>query len=195
MKWYQAIVKRILQGVIFFLFPLMILLFILGKAIGIVQTLILPIKDHLPTERVMGIGIISLISIIIILLLCYFAGIIAERKKVKAIIAKLEDKVLVFVPGYAMMKSRASESISEIEDKWLAVLMDDNGDWKLGIKVDHQQDGFCTVFFPEPPDGKSGEMKLVHESKLKMLNIPVGKLLHIVRNYGKGGAGLLVVEK
>jgi len=191
MKWYQKVIKRILKGVFLFLMPLMLLLFVLGKAIDIVQALILPIKKHLPEDRILGIGMITLISVILILLICYLAGILVERKKVKSMITKLEDNVLVFIPGYSMLKKQTGDAIGETNDNWQSVMMSDNEDWKMGISVDRQPDGFCVVFFPEPPDAKSGEMKLVHESKLKKLDMSVSKLVKIIRMYGQGAAALL----
>jgi len=193
MKWYRKALKKIFAGIIFFLLPVVLLLFIFKKAITIVQGLILPIKSHLPTETILGIGVLTLISVLIILLICYLAGMLAESRYVKSFIAFLEDNLFVFIPGYAMMKSSASEAIGNTDDEWIAVAISDNDDWKLGIAVDWQPDGYCIIFFPEPPDAKSGEMKLIHESKLKKLDIPVSKLINIVRKYGQG-ASILVKE-
>ena len=190
MKWYQAIVKRVFNGILLFLLPVMVLVFVMEKAITLLQKVIHPIKEHLPNESVMGVGLFTVISVLLILLICYLAGVLAESKTIKSLMALLEDNLLVFIPGYAMMKSRASEAIGETDDKWKAVLIGDNDEWKLGIEVDRQPGGYCTVFFPEPPDAKSGEVKLVHESKLKPLNMPVSKLVNIIRKYGLGAANL-----
>jgi uncharacterized membrane protein len=191
MKWYTVVLNRIFKGVILFLLPVMLLVFILEKAIVIVQKLILPLKQHLPAENIMGIGVLSLISILLLMLLCYFAGILAERTKVKKFISFLENNLLTMIPGYVMMKSRASEAIGSSDDEWKAVLVGEDDEWKIGIAVDEQPGGYCMVFFPEPPDAKSGEMKLVHESKLKKLNMPVSKLLSIIKTYGHGAAALV----
>ncbi len=191
MKWYRAILNKIFTGIVFFLLPLMVLLFIFKKAINIVHGIILPIKSHLPAERIFGVGMLSIISLLLILLICYLAGMLAESRYVKSVIVFLEDNLFVFIPGYSMMKSRASEAIGSADDDWKVVLIGDNDDWKPGIEVDRQPDGICTVFFPEPPDAKSGEMKLVHESKLKRLNMPVSKLIKIIRQYGDGAAALV----
>lgn len=195
MKWYQAIVKRVFNGILLFLLPVMVLVFVMEKAITLLQKVIHPIKEHLPNESVMGVGLFTVISVLLILLICYLAGVLAESKTIKSLMALLEDNLLVFIPGYAMMKSRASEAIGETDDKWKAVLIGDNDEWKLGIEVDRQPGGYCTVFFPEPPDAKSGEMKLVHESKLKPLNMPVSKLVNIIRKYGHGAANLAKNEQ
>jgi len=185
MKWYQSLIKRVLNGIILFLLPVFLLLFILGKAITIVQKLILPIKKYLPAERVFGVGLLTLISLVLILFICYLAGMLIERKKVKRLITKLEDKILVFIPGYSMIKAQTSEIVSEAVAHWQPVLIGEDGDWKMGMLVDRQPDGLCMIFFPEPPDAKQGEMKLVHESKLKKLDMPVNKMIRIIRKYGK----------
>src|SRR5688572_2309347 len=117
MKWYQSLIKRVLNGIILFLLPVFLLFFILGKAITLVQKLIHPIKEHLPAERVFGVGLLTLISLVLILLICYLAGMLIERKRVKWLIAKLEDKILVFIPGYSMIdrkSTRLNSSHSQI---------------------------------------------------------------------------------
>jgi uncharacterized membrane protein len=55
----------------------------------------------------------------------------------------------------------------------------------MGVLVEQLPNGLCMIFFPEPPDAKSGEMKLVLESKLKKLDMPVSKMIKIIRKYGK----------
>jgi uncharacterized membrane protein len=175
--------------------PVLLLLFILGKAISIVQKLILPIKKYLPAERVFGVGLLTLISLVLILLICYLAGMLIEQKRVKWLITKLEDKILVFIPGYSMIKAQTNEMVSEAVANWQPVLIGEDGDWKMGVLVDQQPDGLCMIFFPEPPDAKSGEMKLVHESKLKKLDMPVSKMIRIIRKYGKNEGAFSKDEK
>jgi uncharacterized membrane protein len=191
MKWYHSAIKRMLNGVFLFLLPVMLLFFIMGKAIGLMQAMIQPIKKFLPEERILGVGMVTLISVILILLLCYLAGILIEGRKVKVLIAKLEDNVLIYVPGYSMLKRQTHEAIGDTDKNWQAVLLHDDEEWKLGITVDRQPSGYCTVFFPEPPDAKQGEMKLLHESRLKKLDIPVSQLVRIIRRYGQGSAELI----
>ena len=191
MKWYSRVAKRIGKGIVLFLFPIMLLIFIFEKAIKIVQSIILPIKSHLPAERIFGIGILSLISLILILLVCYIAGMLTESKKVKSFLSFIEDNLLIFIPGYAMIKSGARDAIGDADDKWKVVMIAEDEEWKFGIEVDKQPDGYSTIFFPEPPDAKSGEMKLIHESKLKRINLPVSRLVNVIRNYGRGAGDLV----
>lgn len=146
MEWYQAILKRILSGVIFFLLPIILLVFILGKAISIVQKLLHPLNALLPEERVLGIGLFTLISLILILVICYIAGILSEGKRVKYFIAKLENNVLIFIPGYSFMKTRAGGAINKSEDHWRVVLVNEDNTWKPGIEIEQQPGGYSTIF-------------------------------------------------
>ncbi|MGZ8538852.1 MAG: hypothetical protein ACXWV9_11345, partial [Flavisolibacter sp.] len=68
-------------------------------------------------------------------------------------------------------------------------------DWRPGIEVDRNVNGYSTVFFPGPPSGKTGFLKLVHESNIKNLNISIRELMKMVRNYGFGSAYLMNDEK
>ena len=191
MKWYKHIIRRVLNGIILFLLPLILLLIIMGKAVDLVQKLIAPIKKHLPAEHILGFGLLTLISLVIIILVCYIAGILVEKKGMKMILKKIEDNILILIPGYAMIKSRASDVLGDSDDQWQTVMVGDGEDGKIGILVEHQPDGFSMVFFPEPPDAKAGEIKLIPDSKIKKLNIPVGELIKIIRKYGQGIASLL----
>jgi len=184
MKWYSSAAKRIGKGIVLFLFPIMILVFIFEKAISIAQSIIQPIKSNLPDERIFGIGMFSLLSLLLILVVCYFAGVLSENKKVKSLFVFIEDNLLVFIPGYTMIKSEASETIKDGDDDWKVVMINEDDDLIFGIEVEKRPNGYSMIFFPEPPDAKSGEMKLMPESKLKRIDLSVNKLVKIIRNYG-----------
>jgi len=184
MKWYYSAAKRMGKGIVLFLFPIMIVVFIFEKAISIAQSIIQPIKSNLPDERIFGIGMFSLLSLLLILVVCYFAGVLSENKKVKSLFVFIEDNLLVFIPGYTMIKSEASETIKDGDDDWKVVMINEDDDLIFGIEVEKRPNGYSMIFFPEPPDAKSGEMKLMPESKLKRIDLSVNKLVKIIRNYG-----------
>lgn len=190
MKFYLVVLHRILKGAILFLLPVMLMLFLLKKAVLLIRSLIDPIESILPEERILGIGMISLLTILIIAAICYLAGWRAEKKSLKSFLPFFENNILVLIPGYTLLKSSADEAIGDASSKWKAVLAGEEGDFKFGIEVDHHPDGYSAVFFPEPPDAKAGEIKLIHSSKLKHVEIPASKLITIARKYGHGSAQL-----
>jgi hypothetical protein len=191
MKWYPVALKRVLKGVILFLVPVMLLLILLKKAVILVQSLIQPLEAFLPKDRFLGIGMITFLTFMIILAICYLAGWRAEKRGLKSFLPFIEEHILVLIPGYSLMKSRADEAIGDTVDNWKAVLTDEEGDLKFGIEVEQHSDGYSTVFFPEPPDAKSGEIKIIHSTKFKHVNIPASKLIAVARKYGHGAAALI----
>lgn len=191
MAWYRVIAGRILKGIVLFIFPLVVLIFILEKSVLIINGLLSPVKNLLPEDRIFGIGILTLISIGIVMIVCYSFGYLAEKKKVQTVLKTVDEGLSLIIPGYAMMKTRAGDAIGNNDEQWKSVLMGEEGDWKIGIEVERRSDGMSMVFFPEPPDAKAGELKLIHQSKLRPLDIPVSKILGIIKKYGKDSGKLL----
>ncbi len=192
MKWYSILIKRILKGTISFLLPVMLMLFLMKKAIELTKKLILPLESFLPEETIFGIGVLTLLTLIIIAGICYLAGWRAEKKGFKSFLPYVEEHILVLIPGYSLLKSSADEVIGDAPENWKAILAEgEEGDLKFGVEVEQHSDGYSAVFFPEPPNGKAGEIKIIHSSKLKHVNISVSKLITIARKYGHGSAGLI----
>jgi hypothetical protein len=195
MKWYLIAIKRILKGIVTFLLPITLILFLLEKAFVLVRGLIQSIWASLPEKGLFGFGLLPLASAVVILLICYFAGRRAEQKKLRSFLPFVEDNLLVFIPGYTLLKSQAYEALGDTEEGWNSVLIGDDDGWKFGIEVEQHADGYSTVFFPEPPDAKAGEVRLFRSSALKRISIPASKLIAMTRRYGYGSASLGVEEK
>lgn len=171
------------------------MLFLLKKAIVLVRGLIDPLIAYLPQERIFGIGMVTILTFMVIFAICYLAGWRAEKKKLSSFLPFFENNILVLIPGYTLLKSSANEAIGDSADKWKAVLAGEEGDWKFGIEVEKHSDGYSTVFFPEPPDAKAGEIKLIHSTKLKHVNMSASKLITITRKYGHGSESLAAALK
>ena len=187
----QLILDRILKGIILFLLPLTLLTYLLKKAIDVIAKIIDPIKDHLPDERIFGIGMVTVISIFLILVICYVFGLLLEKSRTRVYLDKVDDLLSAIIPGYAMMKSRATDAMVTSDKEWSVVLMGEEDDWKMGIEVGKQEGDYSVVFFPEPPDAKAGEVKLIHRSKLRHSDLSVNQLLLIIKKYGEGAADLV----
>lgn len=98
MAWYFKIWTLVLKGLLLFMLPLIMVVFILEKAFSIIQKLVHPIEAHLPQEGIFGVGMLSLLSIVILFFITLIAGVWIEMKKSKTIIPFLEDKLLVLYP-------------------------------------------------------------------------------------------------
>lgn len=191
MKWYAKIWTVFLKGILFFLLPVILLVIVVEKALFIIQKIIYPIKSHLPEDGFFGIGLLSILSIFMLLSISFIAGIWADKRKIESMIPRLEEKLLVFIPGFALIKTQAKEAIGDTNDNWKSVIVGDNEDFKLGIEIERHVNGYSMVFFPDPLDGKSGELKLIDSNKIKNIDLTVNKLLAVIKQYGRGSTSFI----
>lgn len=191
MKWYLKIWTLVLKGLLLFVLPLILVVFILEKAFLIIQKLIQPIITHLPQDGVFGIGLLTIFSLFVLFLLTLIAGVWIETKKVKTIIPFLEDKLLVLIPGYTLLKSRVNEVLGDENTNCKSVLVGENDQWKFGIEIERNENGYSMVFFPDPPDAKSGELKMIKSDAIKIINLPINSLTTLIKKYGLGSTSLM----
>lgn len=191
MKWYAKTFALIIKGILFFLLPVILLFIVIEKAFIIIRKLIDPIKSHIPEDGIFGIGMVSLLSILLLLSISFIAGIWADNKKNKTIMPKLEEILSSFIPGYALIKTQTNEVFGDTNKNWKSVIVGENGEYKLGIEIERGDNGYSTVFFPDPADTKSGELKIIQSSKIKILDLSINKLSALIRKYGLGSASFI----
>src|SRR5437762_12956361 len=93
-------VRATIAGGLLFLMPLMVIIFVISKVFGLLRVLAKPLAAALPFTQLAGVGVITLITIILLLLVCFVAGIFMNTKLAHRIVKWLEERVLVYIPGY-----------------------------------------------------------------------------------------------
>lgn len=184
--WYKNILNKIFNGLLLFLFPIMVIIFVIEKAIEITSVIITPFKHLFPTQKVFGIGIISLFIFSLILFICYLVGAIATHKKVEPILNTLDEVLSTMIPTYHIIKTKANDTAINNEENWKSILVADNNDWIIAFEIDEQSNNHSIVYFPSLPDSKIGKIKIIEKSKIKYLNVPVKSILNSLKKYGKG---------
>jgi hypothetical protein len=65
---------------------------------------------------------------------------------------KLEEILSVFVPGYALIKTQTNEVFGDTNENGKSIIFGENDEYKLGIEIERNENGYSTVFFPDPAD-------------------------------------------
>lgn len=192
MKSIFKIIKATFLGGILFLVPLVVLLIILEKGYGIIQKITLPLVNNLPRVHVLGIALQELIGILIIILICFAAGLLARTARAKKLIQKLEDGILSFVPGYSFMKS-TNESIMGFESKQdlKVILVPTDAGWQFAFLIEQINENNFTVFIPDAPNPWSGSVVLVEKKDIREIEITQKEALACIRKLGYGSKELL----
>ena len=192
MKSIFKIIKATFLGGILFLAPLFVLLVILEKGYGIIQKITLPLAEHLPRIHVLGIALQELAGIIIIILICFVAGLLAKTAKAKNLIQKLEDGILSFVPGYSFMKNM-NENIMGLESKddLKVILVPTDAGLQFAFLIEEINENKFAVFIPDAPNPWSGSVVFVEKKDITDVDISQKQALACIRKLGFGSKVLL----
>jgi hypothetical protein len=87
-----------------FLVPVVILIFIIKKAHELVSIITGPVLANLPVGTIAGIAIVDLLTIAVVLLICFLAGLWAKAPLTGRVIAAIESEFLFKVPDYEVAR-------------------------------------------------------------------------------------------
>ena len=185
MKSFFPFLRTTLTGGILFLLPVVLLIIILGKAYDILRKLAAPLNERMP-ELIPGFDGSNLLAILLIVLICFFGGLLFRSATIQRGIKGLEENVLAYLPGYFMLKSIAADAVgNESAHEMTTVLVKDDETWNIGFLVE-ENEKYCTVFIPEAPRHDSGEVKIVPVAWVKKVNVGANKAALSLKRYGKG---------
>jgi uncharacterized membrane protein len=192
MKNILKAIKATFLGGIFFLVPLILLIVLLEKGYNIVQKITLPLVSHLPRVKILGLALQELIGILIIIIICFLAGLLARKAKAQRLIQKLEDGVLSFVPGYSFMKKMNENIVGfESNEELKVVLIPTDAGWQFAFLIEQIDENNFSVFIPDAPNPWSGSVCFVNKKDIKELEISQKEALACIRKLGYGSAALL----
>jgi uncharacterized membrane protein len=183
--------RTTIAGGILFLIPVVIILSVARKALVILQPITEPWDKRLNNNIIWGLDGHNLVGIGLLLVICFVAGLVFKVSIVRSSMSKIEKNLLTYIPGYALIKSLATEAFSDSkEDVLTPVLIKDENCYRPGFLVEQHGD-FCTVFLPEPPQANAGELQIVPSASVIRLSVSSSAMKFIIRNLGRGVSKLV----
>ena len=178
-------VRATLTGGILFMLPLVLVIMMINKANVLLQKLSEPLARRLP-DYILGFDGSRILAVVLLVIICFASGLLFRSGRVRGWLGGLESGVLSYLPGYAMLKAIAADTIGRtVENTMTTVLVKDGDSWNIGFLVE-ERDGLCTVFLPEAPRHDSGEVKIVPAVTVKKIGISTHLVARSLKNYGKG---------
>jgi uncharacterized membrane protein len=185
-------IKSTVWGGIFFLVPVVLFVWIISRALGVIRQVFRPVLIMLPETRLAGVvGIRQLVAIVVLLVICLIAGLLARTRMANRFLNWLEDNILGLVPGYRVLKNMG-EHISGLEAQDLKVVLArvDDG-WQLSFLIDKIAEDMYTVFVPGSPEPWSGSVYHMEGNKIIWTDITKKQALRCLRQMGFGSADML----
>lgn len=192
MKENVNFLKTTLIGGLIFLIPLVVIVSVLGKALKIMVVFAKPLEKLVPFESIAGIAVINILAFLIIILLCFLAGLFSRSSTGKSVFNLIDSKLLELLPGYAFVKGFAGTIKEDDEENVLIpvfVRLDDQN--QMGFEVERLGSGLVAVYLPGSPDTMSGSVAYMTEDRVERLNIDFATASKILRTLGRGSKQLV----
>ena len=180
-------------GGLLFLLPLIVIGALVGQVVPIILTVAEVLGDVIPIKTPGGIALLILLAIVVVLLLCFGAGLLARRSIGKRLSERFEKTLLMLFPRYAILKDQMAGSIGgdDTKPRMKPVLARFDDSVRIGFEIERNDVGLVTVYLPGAPDPWSGITVLMNTERVQPMDIEFGDAITLCEQLGRGSAALL----
>ena len=164
-------------GGVLLLTPIVVLVFILGKAFDFARQALKPVVTLIPDRFALGATTEAILAIVLIAILCFLAGLFARTRLAQRIVAQLESSVLSKVPAYEYLKQAGASvmGLGEMADH-PACLRNWAAPGGLACRPTWSA-GLVAVFVPNSPNSMSGSVFFIAADSVRPIGVPLGACL------------------
>jgi uncharacterized membrane protein len=188
--------RTTIKGGIWFLFPFIILLIVIGKAHKIVEPMVAPLAQRIPVETFLGFGVVRLLTGLILVLVCFTAGLLSKTKPAQKFVFWLESHFLSKLPGYEFLKTTGGQFLHVDQGGQQNVVLARIEDaWQIGYITEALDNGLFAVYIPGAPVPSSGSLYFMTEDRFVRLKLTIPQAQQCLRRLGHGSKTLLPGQK
>jgi uncharacterized membrane protein len=182
--------RTVVAGVLF-LAPVLILLVIVYHAVRLLAGILTPVADHIPIQPGFGLDKPQIVAAIVLILIGFLAGLLAQMRFASRLTAALEQVILSKMPGYTLFKAVAQGSAGDKTSNLKVALANIDDAWLMAFVVEQHASGLLTVFVPSAPTPTAGSIYYLTEQQIKRLDVPVSEAVKCIMRLGVGSRELL----
>lgn len=185
-----AMVKTTLLGGVLFLLPIVLIVFLLGKALVFAKDISDPVVDAAGVESVAGVATGTILAIAFLILVAFAAGLVAHTQFGKTVFSRLENSMLSLFPQWRMARGLLESFETEAESEMEVVLVPTDAGWCLGFVMEKPEGEWWTVFIPGSPQWTSGGVSFAHVDQVQPSGLTPAQAIMLMRRCGAGSAGI-----
>ncbi|MCS5489564.1 DUF502 domain-containing protein [Algoriphagus limi] len=186
----KKFVSQIFTGGIFFIIPFVIVIIVFEKLIQILKPISAKLGALLSIEHYL-LDVPYFFSILLIILICFIAGLIAKLGVGKRMVNWIESNILTLFPGYQLIKNTYETKLGLDQSENFPVVLAPIDGWMFAFLVEELDEKHSLVFVPSSPDSWSGNMVIFEKSKLKKTSLQKADLIKMNRRLGIDSMGVL----
>lgn len=184
-------IKTTIIGGLLFLVPVGVLVIVLAKVVDLMLLVAEPMADLIPLDSVAGVALANIIAAVILILICFIAGLVARRAFIRTTVENIESKVLSKLPGYVLIKGMLSGLEEDDTHNLYPVLVSFNSAARIGLEIERLDDSRVVVMTPSSPNPWSGMVHIMAAERVQRLNLPITAYMENVERFGQGTNELL----
>jgi len=177
-----------------FLLPVALVIFILSYALRLVRRIAEPISHSLHLDHLAGAGVgaVTVLSVVVLVLISFAAGIVARTAIGRRLTRWSENSFLGRFPHYQVIKSMA-EGLAHIENAsgLKPALINIEDGWQIGYLLEPLEKDWVVVFLPQAPTPMSGNVMYMPANRVRPLDITMVQAMSIVKAIGVGSSAAL----
>jgi len=179
-------------GGIVLLLPLVVALAVLAQGLALMNKAAAPLIALLPQRTVGGVALATLAALVLLLLLCFGAGLLARAAFGRKLSESFESKLHALYPRYTVFKGLTQGLAGDQGPQTLQVVLVSFDDHQmLAMEVERLADGRVALFLPGAPDPWSGSVVWVEAQRVSRVPVKVPALNRVLKGLGHGSAALL----
>lgn len=168
--------------------PVYLAVLLLAKMAKTFAALVRPIAKLLPV----WLPAESILSLIILLFVCFLIGLTIQIPACGAIWQRIEDSVFRKIPGYSLIRSFTQRLTGTAQDEaWKPALAEIEEALVPAFIIEELEDGRFTVFVPSVPTPLSGAIYILTPDRVHPLDLPLTHVIKTVARWGSGSKDLV----
>jgi uncharacterized membrane protein len=187
MKRLAEFSKTTLIGGLLIVLPIYVSLLLLAKTLAGILALVSPVAAAIP-----GAGQFrQVIAILIVLAVCFVAGIVVRTGTGLRAKNAFERSVLERIPGYALIRGLAERVAGEgREGAFRPALVEIEDALAPGFIIEELDDGRYTVLIPSVPTPAAGALFIIPRDRVHPVDVPFTQAVKVISKWGAGAGEL-----
>ena len=187
MKGLAELTKTTLIGGLLIVLPIYLSILMVAKTLSVMVALLAPVTATIPA----GAQFRQLIAVLIVLAVCFVAGIVVRTGAGLRAKNAFERSVLEKIPGYELVRGlTARVSGDEREGAFRPALVEIEDALSPGFIIEELEDGRYTVLVPSVPTPAAGALFILPRERVHPVDVPFTQAVKVISKWGAGAGEL-----
>lgn len=178
--------RALIFGGLFFLVPVLLIVIAWRELKHTLKPISARIIDLFDLNSVFGSASIIIVTIFLVIIFCFLAGLLIEKGIVKNWSSGVEKKLFIFLPSLQMLKFRLiGDNNTVINEFWQAIIFKEDSFYRIGFITDKTKT-HTTIYIPDAPKIDAGEVRYMTNSGFEYYNISMKAAMSAIYAFGEG---------